>query len=175
MARTKIDLPETPSYDIPLPRVDVLERAQQNPFGTPAAKIELKDPQLVTHWCNTELKGGSQLQYFLESGYLKTRPEYLKNPDTFQFEISPDGYVVRGPRGSEILMYTTKAHVKIRDRQKVDRNLRAMRVTPQELAEAANKKFGSEAADYVSQHMVGVGGVRDDREVIHVDPSAVED
>lgn len=164
MARAKIDLPDVP--EIPLPRIDVLERSIQNPLGLPATKIELKDPQFVCHWCNTELKGGTQLHYFTEHGYLKVRPAYLKDPEGFQWNPSPEGFVVRGPRGQEILMYTTVQHAKARVRAKTEENLRRMRRTNAEMVEAAGEKFGDEAADFLQRRTRAVGGVHDQIEVM---------
>jgi hypothetical protein len=151
---------------IPRPRVDVLERAVADPFGAPSSPVELKDPALVTHWCNTELKGGAQLHSYTEAGWLKVRPEYLKQPDHLTFSVSPDGYVTRGERHREILMYTTAEHNKRRMWAKTESNMKRMRQSNDEIAQSAAQHFGSEAGDFLSAHGRGIGGIKDSREVI---------
>lgn len=161
MAKTDI------TVAIPRPRVDVLERAVADPFGAPSQPVELTDPALVTHWCNTELKGGAQLHTYTEAGWLKVRTEYLKNPDNFSFSVSPDGYVTRGERHREILMYTTKEHEKRRAWAKTEQTMKRMRMSNTEIAEAGAKHFGSdEAGEYLRKNARGIGGIRDDREII---------
>lgn len=154
---------------IPRPRIQVLERAIQNPFGIPSTPIHLRDPGFVCHWINTELKGGSQLHYATESGYLKVRPEYLHNPETFQFQVSPDGYVTRGQRGQEILMYTTVEHAKAREQAKNEANLKRMRNPTAGLSDAAASHIGAEGAEFLDRHTRPIGSVTTNREMIKVD------
>lgn len=161
--------------DIPLPDVEVLERSIVDPFGAPSAPIELRDPQFVARWVNTELSGGSQLHKATDAGYLKVRPEFLKHPDRFQFNISPDGYVTRGERHKEILMYTTKEHEKRRRWAKTETNMKLMRSSKKEMQEAAVKQFGKDgdqAAEFIGQHVGPVGGVVDGIERIAVEPQS---
>ena len=141
--------PAATTVDIPLPRIDVMDRAVSDPFGLPSRPILLRNPDLVCRWVNTDLKGGSQLSDALDSGYLKVRPEYLANPEVFQFQTSPDGYVTRGQRHQEVLMYTTAEHVKRRQWAKTAENVKRMQGSREELAQAAAGKFGDEAGDYV--------------------------
>lgn len=160
---------------IPLPAIEVLERAVVDPFGAPSSPVDLRDPALVTHWCNTELAGGSQLHKALDAGYLQVRPEYLAHPDRFQFQVSPEGYVTRGPRHQEILMYTTKVHKRRRAWAKTQRNLKDMKVTTAAVQEAAAQHFGKDgdqAADFIGRHVGPVGGVSDSYERIAVEPKA---
>lgn len=164
MAKTPVE----PTLTIPTPRVQVLERSLQSPFGIPSSPIELKEPGFVTHWCNTELKGGAQLHYFTEHGYLKVKPEYLRDKDTFQFTVSPEGFVTRGERHKEILMYTTVSHAQSRQRKKTEENVRRMRSVNEDVVEAAGKKLGDEAADFLNRQTRPVGRVTDSREVIEV-------
>lgn len=170
MARVKADEPVQPVEDveIPLPRVDVLERALIDPFGAPSSPIELRDPQFITHWCNTELNSGAQLYKYEAAGWQKTRPEYLLHPDRFHFNVSPDGYVTRGERHREILMYTTKIYQKRREWAKTEENMKRMRMSTKDIQEAASVQFGKEgdqAAEYLGRH---IGGVTDSFERIQV-------
>lgn len=154
------------SIEIPMPAIAVLDRAVADPFGAPSSPISLKDPQFVTHWCNTELAGGSQLHKYVDAGWLKAKPEFLAHPDRFQFNISPEGYVTRGERHREILMYTTKEHEKRRTWAKTEANMRKMRMSKHEIQNAAAAQFGKdgdEAAEFIGRH---VGGVEDNIERI---------
>lgn len=151
------------------PHVEVLERSLQNPFGLPSADIELIDSGFQCHWVNTELKGGDQLRYFLDAGYLKCRVDYLKHPEFVTFQPSPEGYVTRGMRGTEVLMYTTQAHAASRVQKKQQENLRRMsdpNRSAQDAAAAASAHIGGEAADYLARHSRPTGTVTDSLERI---------
>jgi hypothetical protein len=159
------------AVEIEIPDIQVLDRAIADPFGMPSHPILLKDPKFVCRWVNTELKGGSQLTSALNAGYLKAKPEYLADPEGFHWNTSPDGYVTRGERHREILMYTTTEHHKRRAWAKTERNLKAMRAGKGEIQEAASKQFGKDgdrAAEFLGRH---IGGVSDYHETIAVDPN----
>ena len=171
MARPKAidpDAPVTPPVAIPRPHIAVLERGLQNVFGLPSAKVVLTDPSLDTHWINTTI-GANQLGKALDAGYLKARPEYLADPDRVAFTVSPDGYVTRGERHSEILVYSTKENIAARAQKKAELNRQMMNpgATKAQVVEAASKQFGDEAAEYLnSAHSGPVGSVRDQYERI---------
>lgn len=156
------------AISIPKPRIQVLERSIQNPFGIPSSPVEFKDGGFVTHWVNTELKGGHQLQYYLQHGWLQAKPEYLKEPHLVPHQVSVEGYVVRGPRGGELLMYTTVEHYRNRQRAKREANERAMQphVVKRDTVEAASRHLGDEAASYLNEHVGPIGEVVDKYERI---------
>lgn len=156
---------------IPRPHLEVLERGLQNVFGLPSAKIALKDPAMVTHWINTQI-GANQLGKALDAGYLKARPEMLADTDRVSFTVSPEGYVTRGERHAEILVYTLAEWAQKRAQKKADENRRMMNpgATKAQVAEAAAAQFGEEAADYLHSHSGPVGSVRDQYERIHRSP-----
>jgi hypothetical protein len=161
----------TEIVQIPRPDLQVIERGLRNVFGLPSTEITLKDAAFVTHWVNTGI-GGDQLGKYLDAGYLKVKPEYLADPDRVSFTVSPDGYVVRGNRGEEILMYTLKDAYRKRQFEKARRNQEGMRSdkTAAEVTEAAGKSLGDEAASFLQKRGGAVGGVYDSRERIHVTP-----
>ena len=158
---------KAPIVQIPAPDLQVIERGLQNVFGLPSTEIKLKDPQFITHWCNTTISG-DQLGKYLDAGYLKVRAEYLADPDRVAHTVSPDGYVVRGTRGEEILLYTLNDAYRARQVEKARRNQAGMRssATKAEVAEAAGKSLGDEAADFINRKAGFVGGVRDTYERI---------
>lgn len=152
---------------IPKPHIEVLERGLQNPFGLPSTPVELLDPQFQTHWCNTGINAGQYAKY-LDAGYLPVRPEYLKEPERCPHTVSPDGYVARGARCEEVLMYSLKDHIKKRQWEKAKRNIAAMSAdrTKADLVDAAGSKLGAQAAEYLHSHVKPVGTVRDQYERI---------
>lgn len=161
-----VDVPASDLIEIPIPDVQVRDRAIADPFGQPSTPILLKDPQFVTRWVNTELAGGSQLTNALAAGYLKTKPDYLADAEGFHWNTSPDGFVTRGERHREILMYTTKDHQKRRAWAKTETNMKRMRMSKPEIQTAASAHFGKDgdqAADFLGKH---VGGVEDSHEII---------
>ena len=158
-----------PNDVIPRPRIEVFERGLQNVFGMPSAKIELKDPAMETHWCNTAISG-TQLVKYLDAGYLKVRPEMLLDHERVSFTTSPEGYVTRGARHEEILLYTLKDWYRQRQREKTRINLEGMRPdrTKTELVEATGKTLGSQTAEYLDTHLKPIGGIKDSHERIEV-------
>lgn len=160
-------LVETPApvAQIPKPDIAVIERGLQNVFGLPSTEIKLKSPEFVTHWCNTSISG-DQLGKYLDAGYLKVRPEYLADPDRVAFTVSPEGYVVRGSRGEEILLYTLQEVYRERQLKKTRINMRGMANAKAEAVEAAGVSLGPEAADFLNRGGNVVGGVRDNYERI---------
>jgi hypothetical protein len=156
---------------IPKPHIEVMERGLQNPFGLPSTPIDLKDPQFETHWCNTAIGAGQYAKY-LDAGYLPVRPEYLKDADRCPHQVSPDGYVARGQRCEEVLMYSLKSHIRARQREKQKRNLQDLNPmrTHQALTEAASEKLGDKAAEFLSRARP-LGSVKDQYERIERLPS----
>ena len=156
---------------IPRPKIEVLERGLANVFGLPSTEVKLKDPEMVTHWCNTAISG-NQLGKYLDAGYLKVRPEMLADPDRVSFTVSPDGYVTNGPRHQEILLYTLRSWYLKRQQKKSDLNRKSM--TPagmkREVVEAAASRYGDEAGEFLDRRSGPVGEVRDSYERIAVRP-----
>lgn len=163
-----------PAVSIPVPHIEVLERGLQNPFGLPSTPISLKDPQFETHWCNTGIGPGQYAKY-LDAGYLPVRPEYLKDAERHPHTVSPDGYVSRGQRCEEVLMYSLKSHVRARQKAKTQRNLQDLNPmrTHAALTEAASEKLGDRAAEFLSRAKP-IGGVKDQWERIERVPEGSE-
>ena len=166
MAKAKTDdVVDTPVVQIPKPDLSILQRAAAHPFGLPSERVRLREPQYITKWCNTGISG-NQLGKHIDLGWMKCRPEYLADVDRVAFNVSPDGYVVRGNHGEEILMYTVEAAYAQRQLEKAQRNIRGMRseTTKAEVVEAAGAQLGDQAADFLNRRGNVVGGVRDSYE-----------
>lgn len=156
------------------PDVDVVDRGLQNPFGMPSTDVEFIEGGFVGRWVNTELKGGAQFRAALEAGYLQCPVEYLKHPEFVTHKKSVEGYVVRGEREKEVLMYTTIENLKKRTRKKQEENLRRMSDPNRSAAdavEAASRHIGDEAAEYLHQHSRPVGRVTDSYERVEQVPT----
>ncbi len=178
MAKEKavdITVPAVEPRTIPRPKIEVLERGLQNVFGLPSEAIDLTDPAMVCHWVNTTISG-SQLGKYLDAGYLKVEPWMLADTDRVAFTVSPEGYVTRGQRHEEILLYTLKDHYRKRQLEKARRNRESMNpfTTKQEAAAAAGAKFGEEAKEYLDRHTGPVGNVVDSYERIERRPEGSE-
>ena len=167
MAKT----PTTDTPRLPRPKIDVLERSLANPFGLPSVSIALTDPSVTCHWCNTSI-GAHQLGKYLDAGYLKVTEAMLADKDRVAYTISPEGYVTRGARHEEILLYTPKDWYRKRQQAKTAKNLAGMApgATKAELTQAAGERFGDDAARFVEGHVGPVGSVRDSYERIAVTP-----
>jgi hypothetical protein len=171
----EIEIPAVEPRTIPRPKIEVLNRSLQNVFGLPSEAIELTDPAFVCHWVNTTISG-AQLGKYLDAGYMKTEPWMLKDTDRVAFTVSPDGYVTRGQRHEEILLYTLKDHYAKRQAEKARKNRDAMNpyTTKQQLVAAASAKLGDEAANYLDRHTGPVGEVVDSYERIERRPEGSE-
>ena len=150
------------------PRVSILERRLQNPFGEPAVSIRFKRKDITARWFNDGAKGsGGQVHRGRELGWLDVRPDMVEDMDTIGFHtVSPANQITRGPRGEEVLLWMpTEDFTKIQW-AKTKRNYELMRDTQGQksaMVQAAAKTFGDEAGDFVTQHV----GIKDSYERIH--------
>lgn len=146
------------------PRIDVLERRLQNPFGEPSTDIRLKDPSLIPHWVNTTLRA-DQFWRAKEFGWVGVRPEQVTDLTQIgYYTTSVDGYITRGQRGEEILMcmpnerfqriQLAKARKNLADTRDFDKQKRQM-------LDGAAAKYGGQASDYLNQRTGPIGKVTD--------------
>lgn len=144
------------------PRVTVLERRLQNPFGEPSAPVEYKDPRRVGRWFNSSIVA-DKIWRAKHNGWTPTRPEDVVDLDQIGgYVVSPDNVITRGERGQEVLMWM---YAEDRDQiewAKAKRNMADMRdfdKEKQKLVEAAAAKYGGQAADYLNARVGPVGTV----------------
>lgn len=132
------------------PRVAVLERRLQNPFGAPAVAIRLKNQALFPRWFNAALQH-DRFYIAAESGWMGVKPDdVLDKKQINGYGRSPDGYVCRGPRGEEVLMCIEKTFWDRLQLAKTRKNLEMMRDQQGEQSralEAASQKLGSAVAE----------------------------
>jgi hypothetical protein len=183
MPKKKHD-PNVPVLDAPPPtetaaRISVLERRLQNPLGEPSAPVRLKDDTLHPRWFNSSSRPDN-IWRAKELGWEGVRPDDIVDLSQIGTHmLSPDGFVARGERGQEVLMAMPK---KIFDKiqwAKSKKNLEMMKDTDGEkhrMLNAAAKKFGGTAAEYMNERVGPVGRVTDNYERIEqVEGAEAED
>lgn len=171
MAKKIIETPEPAATPAPFkrPRIEVLERRLQSPHGAPSAKIVLKEAGWSVRWFNSAV-GTDHIWRAKENGWQGVTPAELSDPDQVGgFTVSPDGYVVRGDKGQELLMKLPTDWREQIAKKKEEQNTRAMRMgtTKSEVASAAGREFGDQAGEFINQNVSLVGDVRDSVERIH--------
>lgn len=121
MAKTPDDTP------VRKPRVSVLERRLQNPFGEPSAPVHLKDDSLMCRWFNSTIRP-DQFWRAKELGWEGVTPDMIVDLAQIGFHTkSAEGYVARGERAQEVLMYMPKDDYRKIQAAKTARNLREMK------------------------------------------------
>lgn len=175
--------PKTP------PRVDVIERSVQtdwdkmlediihkrerDPFGSPSKPIALTDPSLEPHWINRD-KYPDAIPQAKEKGWRPVRLDQIRDVDQLgEYGTSPDGFVVRGERGNELLMCMPRDYVKRIAAAKERENNRRMGNPFAQRAEAieAFSRSNPDGADMLArQDVTPTGGVKDSYERIQVTP-----
>lgn len=141
------------------PRVSVINRRLQNPFGTPSRDIPLKGDKAHGWVTRTFAADPEHPNRHYDAvhrlGWIPlTRADLAVSPESIGFTVTPDGRIVRGPNGAEVLMAMPKTDFDAVQRAKSDENLRKLdkKYTRSEVAQATAKEHGSEAGDTVYKH-----------------------
>ena len=164
MPKAKPD--ETPAPPA-LPRIAVLERRLQNPFGEPSAPIDLKDQSLECRWFNAAIMA-DKIWRAKAKGWTPVRPEDLIDLDQVGgYTKSPEGFVTRGDRGQEVLMAMPRdwrREIQLAKTRENNRNMGNPNAMKQEIVAAAGDQLGDQAADFLHRRMGVVGQVTDGHE-----------
>jgi hypothetical protein len=157
------------------PAVSVRERRMQGISlrGTGAPPIQLKEDGWECRWFNSEVKADHIWYAKNELGWESVTPGDLADPEQVGgFQVSPEGHVVRGEKGREVLLKMPSAERKQIERQKAIENIRNMDPHKQkaEVANAAGKSLGDEAGSFIDKHVKLVGSVTTNKERIAVTP-----
>src|SRR5690349_24702954 len=84
------------------PRISVLERRLQNPFGEPSIPILLKEPGFICRWFNNAISSDKSWRAEQLKGWEYVRPEMVVDMTQIGANaISPDQKITRGGRGEE--------------------------------------------------------------------------
>jgi len=155
------------------PKISVLERRLQNPFGEPSAPVSFKEPGWTGRWFNAA-KGADHIWRNLQKGWVKVRPDELSDIEQIGvYSTTPDGYVARGDRQQEMLMKMPTEWVEKIALAKVAKTNQMMRpgAQKQELMNAAAGALGDHNAELMGRAMV-IGDVRTTREIVQRDEKA---
>jgi hypothetical protein len=157
------------------PQIDVLERraAGIGVHGEGSPKIDLKEPGWECRWFNSEVAADHIWRAKNRKGWDNVRPEELADPEQIGgYQTSPDGFVVRGEKGREVLLKMPSEYRAKIERQKAAQNLRDMDPHRQkaEIANAAGKSLGDQAGSFINDNVSLIGNVKTTRERIAVTP-----
>jgi hypothetical protein len=133
-----------------IPRISVLERRLQNPFGEGSPPIRLKEPGWTLHVVNGALRPGRYHDVVRNKGWVPVAPEEIEGEAIdFGFDVK-DGRVVRGERGQEVLVKMPTADYALIAQAKDDANARqlASKKVKSDLAQKVAATFGDEAGAF---------------------------
>lgn len=151
---------ETPKK---LPRISVLERRTQNPFGEPSSEIRFKEPNITARWFNDTAHGaGGQIHRAKELGWVPVTAEMVEDVESIGSHTVQIGQITRGERGQEVLMWMPTDTYQAIQWAKTRVNLEKMHdfdKSKQEVLNAAARQLGGEAADYLQNRVRPVGQV----------------
>lgn len=168
------------------PRIEVTERSVQtgmdvllsdprykarlqNPFNEPSAPIELTDATRECRWFNAAL-ASDHIWRNKRKGWDQVRPEDVSDLEQIGgYTRSPEGYIVRGERGHEVLMSMPKVirqAIQIEKTRQNNRTVGNPNAAKAEVVRAAGSRLGDEAASYLDKHMGPVGTVTDSHEYV---------
>ena len=139
-----------------LPKVSIIDRRLENPFGSPSIPITLREggPWEV-RWFHAKLRPGRIHDAVQNKGWAFVEASELDgNVDEFGFTLK-DNRVVRGEHGEEVLMKMLKSDFDKIQHAKAERNLRGLgkQALRESAAQATANQYGSEAGDSVYSHM----------------------
>lgn len=157
--------------DDPKPRVSVIDRRLQNPFGEPSAEIQLKDKSLRPRWFNAAIIADKIWRAKHNGWTIVKKAEIVDTDQIGAFSEGPDGAIVRGERGQEVLMSMPRDDYRALELAKDRFNRRNMgdsEKATNDAIEAAGEKFGDEAANFL-QKSRGFSHVRDSYERVQRD------
>lgn len=135
------------------PPIAVLDRRIQNPFGEGSQPVTLKQPGWTLHVINANLRPGRYHDVVRNKGWVPVVPEEIDgDPLDFGFDIK-DGRVVRGERGSEILVkMPTRDYQQIQmAKDAYNKKLIKPKVVREAAMQRAAKEYGDQAADVIDR------------------------
>lgn len=148
-----------------LPKVSIIDRRLQNPFGAPSIPITLKTAgKWAVRWVYAKLRAGRLHDMTHNKGWVFVEPSEIDGtPDEYGL-TAKDNRLVRGDHGEEVLMKMPQEDFDRIAKAKSDYNLKQLgkKQMQEAVAQATAKEHGDEAGDSVFnafQH----GDVKDSR------------
>jgi hypothetical protein len=159
------------------PSIEILERraAGVGVHGEGSPSIELKEPGFTVRWFNSEVAADHVWRAKNRKGWETVTPAELADPEQVGgFSVSPDGFVVRGEKGREILLKMPTHYRTEIEKRKAEQNIRDMQPHRQkaQVADAAGKAFGDEAGSFINDRVKVIGNITTSKERIAVTPEA---
>lgn len=155
------------------PRISVLERRLQNPFGEASAPIALKDATRTPRWFNSAIIN-DKIWRAKHNGWDHVMvTDVLDLAQIGGYNKSPEGYITRGERGQEYLMSMPTQWVQAIAMAKTQKNNADMgdaTKTKASVVQAASEQLGDQPASYLDKHFGMVGGVTDTIERVERTP-----
>jgi hypothetical protein len=157
------------------PTISILERRAQGigVHGDGSPTIDLKEPGFTVRWFNSDVAADHIWRAQNRKGWEKVTPAELADPEQVGgFQVSPDGFVVRGERGRELLLKMPTQYRTEIEKRKAEQNIRDMDPHRQkaQVAEAAGKSLGDQAGSFINENVSLVGSIKTTRERIAVTP-----
>src|SRR5262245_4234191 len=128
------------------PRVTILERRLQNPFGEPSQDIEFKTGLKVTaRWFNESARPGQVYRAKKNLGWEPVTHDMIADMDSLgAHQVDTAGAIVRGERGQEHLMFMPTGDYRQIQMAKTRENIKKMGdpgIVKKEVVEAAGKNI----------------------------------
>lgn len=137
-------------------RISVINRRFTNPFGTPSRDIPLAGEKahgwVVRTFATDHEHPNRHYDAVHRMGWTPLTPaDLMVSAESLGYTVSPDGRLVRGARGAEVLMAMPEADWAAIQKAKSDDNLRKLTpaYTRNEVAQAVAKDDGAEAGETV--------------------------
>lgn len=140
------------------PRISVIERRLKNPFGVPSREIPLKGEKagwVVRTFCADAEHPNRHYDAVHRLGWTPLeRADMAVPPEQLGFTIAPDGRIVRGPQGQEVLMAMPKHDFDAVQKAKAEANTRSLKgkAVREEVSQATAKTHGDEAGETIHKH-----------------------
>lgn len=165
---------KTATPTVSKPRVSVLDRRLNDPFGIPSYPIHFKDQSLIGRWFNSAISTDKIWIAKQVQGWGAVTPDMVVDLDQIGgYNLSPTNTIVRGERGQEHLLCMPRDAFDQIQMAKTRKNMERMgnsSRTKAEVVEAAANKYGDEAAEFLHRHVGPVGGVQDSYERVERRP-----
>jgi hypothetical protein len=154
------------------PTIEILERRAKGigVHGTGTPSIQLREPGFDCRWFNSEVSPDHVWRAKNQKGWENVTPAELADPEQIGgFQTSPDGFVVRGEKGREVLLKMPTSYRAQIEMQKAKENIRNMDPHRQkaEVANAAGKAMGDEAGSFIDKQVSVIGSVKTSKEILH--------
>ena len=126
----------------------------QNINGGGNRDLPLKEPQRWQTYLANTYANENAFWEMRELGWVPLEvDDLLVKPDQCGFRLSPDGHLVRGAEGKEMLWKMDRAHYRVLEQMRTEQNLKGIGSQGKarhDMTEALASAHGSEAGDFMS-------------------------